>query len=126
MTEIAINGRKRSIELSADKFLKHSESITHWVNGGSIEEQCGPDWVSVLSEPLFNVNTIYKPIEGYIQPGEVWIDKEGVPFIATSNNTLQDINGQKVITPIPEKLSDHMIFAASSVEAYFSQKLVKQ
>ena len=122
MTEMVIDGSKRSIKLAADKFLKHSESITHWVNGGAIEEQYGPDWISVLGEPIFDVNTVYQPIESYIRPGEVWIDNEGIPFLATASNTLQDLNGQTVIAPIPERLSDKMSFAAASVEAYFSQK----
>jgi hypothetical protein len=124
MTKMNIEGTERSIDLTADQFLKHSESITHWVNGGAVEEQYGDDWVSVISEPAFHLNTNYKPIEKYIRPGEVWIDKEGIPFIATVNDSLQDLNGQQSITPIPEQISKQMTYAGSSVEAYFSQRRV--
>ena len=122
MTKMNIEGSARSIKLTAEQFLKHSESITHWVNGGAVEEQYGPDWVSIIGEPAFHLNTNYKPIEQYIRPGEVWIDKEGIPFIATANDSLQDLNGQQTITPIPEQLSKQMSYAAASVAEYFAKK----
>lgn len=125
MTKMNIEGNERSIELTADKFLKHSKSIMHWVNGGAIEEQYGDDWVSVIGEPAFHLTSNYKPIERYIRPGEVWVNKEGIPFIATANDSLQDLNGQQVIAPIPEQLLKQMTYAASSVNAYFTQKLQK-
>lgn len=121
MTKMKIEGAERSIRLTAEKFLKHSESITHWVNGGAVEEQYGPDWVSVIGEPAFLLDTNYKPIEKYIRPGEVWVDKEGIPFIATVNNSLQDLNGQQVIAPIPEQLSKQMTYAAASAAEYFAK-----
>ena len=123
MANLTIEGTDRTIKLTANQFLKHSVSITHWVNGGAIEQQHGPDWVSVIGEPAFHLGDNFQPIEQYIRPGEVWVNKEGIPFIATANDSLQDLNGQQTITPIPEKLSKKMTYAAASVQSYFSKTL---
>lgn len=121
MVKIVVEGDDRMVELTSEQFLKHSGSIIHWVSGGAVEEQYGADWVSVFGLPEFSLCTNYRPIEQYIRPGEVWIDAEGVPFIATSNDSLQDLNGQQVIAPIPEQLSKQMTYAASNVADYFAK-----
>jgi hypothetical protein len=65
MTVLTIQGTERSIDLTHQQINKHPKSIKHWVDGGSIEELYGPDWVNYLATPTFDINTAYRPAKQY-------------------------------------------------------------
>jgi hypothetical protein len=65
MTVLKIQGTERSINLTSQQINKHSISIMHWADGGSIEELYGPDWVNYLDTPTFDIKIAYRPAKVY-------------------------------------------------------------
>ena len=66
MTVLTIQGTERSIDLTSQQISKHPKSIKHWVDGGSIEELYGPDWIDYIASPSFDLKTAYRPAKRYI------------------------------------------------------------
>ena len=111
----------RAITLTAAQLAAHSESIKHWLIGGTVEEYYPPDWITVCNTPTFCIEQSFRPLVRQPKVGEVWCDEQHAPFIAAPDFIFVSLTNSSIIGSIIDQYPDDLTYAATTPSAYFHQ-----